>query len=155
MIRSMGFRKDFFGVSGMRRILGPVNRGVKTKIGRLFPIFAVLFTVAACQTSQPVQSVDVTDIPPPPPIRFDATPSPTLLPHTNLYLFLSSDRPVYYRDGQYFQNWEGNWFMSNDLRGPWTPIIGKDLIKELPDLLVNVPPDYYYENFPYKLRKDQ
>lgn len=151
----MGFRKDFFGVSDMGRILGAESKRVKQNIERLLPILALFLILAACRSTQPENTADISDIPPPPPIRFDATPVPTLLPHSNLYLFLSSDRPVYYSNGLYFQNWDKNWFESDDLRGPWRPLGRKHLDKELPDLLENVPPDYYYENFPYKLRKDQ
>ena len=151
MIRRMGLRKDFFGVSDMGRILGAEGARVKKNIEWIYSILALFMLLAACQPSQPLHSADLSDIPPPPPIRFDATPVPTLLPRTNLYLFLSSDRPVYYRKGSYYQNWKGNWFASDDLRGPWRAIEKE----ELPDLLVNVPPDYFYENFPYKLRKDR
>ena len=86
----------------------------------------------------------------PSPIRFEGQSTPVLLPHTNLYIFLTSSRPLYFRDGKYYQYYRDNWYRSEDLKGPWEQIDPA----EIPDLLQNLPPDYYYDNFPYKLRKD-
>ena len=86
----------------------------------------------------------------PSPIRFEGQSTPVLLPHTNLYIFLTSSRPLYFRDGKYYQYYRDNWYRSEDLKGPWEQIDPA----EIPDLLQNLPPDYYYNNFPYKLRKD-
>ncbi|EQD25714.1 MAG: hypothetical protein D084_Lepto4C00020G0001, partial [Leptospirillum sp. Group IV 'UBA BS'] len=86
----------------------------------------------------------------PPPIRFEGQSTPVLLPRTNLYIFLTSSRPLYFRNGKYYQYYRDNWYRSEDLKGPWERIDPE----EIPDLLQNLPPDYYYNNFPYKLRKD-
>ncbi len=87
----------------------------------------------------------------PTPIQFEGQSTPVLLPHTNLYIFLTSSRPLYYRDGAYYQFYQDYWYRSEDLKGPWMKID----VTQIPDLLRSVPPEYYYDNFPYKLRKDQ
>ncbi|KGA92919.1 hypothetical protein LptCag_1296 [Leptospirillum ferriphilum] len=144
---------DFLRVSFMRRILGGRSQGVKSLF--CLPVFSAwvfaLFVILAsgCQSAETAHTADLSDETPTP-IRFDARPVPTLLPRTNLYLFFSSDRPLYYREGEYFQYWHKHWFAADDLRGPWNPITPY----QLPDLLQSVPPDYYYDNFPYKLRKE-
>ncbi|MHB8422625.1 MAG: hypothetical protein ACYC9S_10290 [Leptospirales bacterium] len=151
MIKKIGFRRDFFGVSFMSRILGRGAEGVKRFLFFCFFLGLPLTAFSGCQSSgSTVQSVDLADESPTP-IHFDANPVPTLLPRSNLYLFLSSDRPLYYSTGQYFQNWHSHWFAAGDLRGPWSPVTTDDI----PDLLRNVPPDYYYDNFPYRLRKEK
>ncbi len=136
----------------MPRILGCGEQGVKglLSLRMIAGLFVALFLTAGCQSAQSARSADLSDETPTP-IRFDARPVPTLLPRTNLYLFFSSDRPLYYREGEYFQYWHEHWFAADDLRGPWNPIPPY----ELPDLLQSVPPDYYYDNFPYKLRKEK
>ena len=152
MIRRTGFLNDFLCVSFMRRILGVRIQGVKGPFSR--PLFSALvialFLTTGCQSDQTARTADLSDETPTP-IRFEARPVPTLLPRTNLYLFFSSDRPLYYREGEYFQYWHKHWFAADDLRGPWNPIAPY----QLPDLLQSVPPDYYYDNFPYKLRKEK
>lgn len=150
MIRKIGFRRDFFGDSFMSGILGRGDGRVKGFL--FFCVFSglLLSVFSGCQSSsKAVQSVDLADETPSP-IHFDANPVPTLLPRSNLYLFFSSDRPLYYSEGQYYQNWHSRWYAAGDLRGPWNPVSTDDI----PDLLRNVPPDYYYDNFPYRLRKE-
>ncbi len=152
MIRRTGFLKDFFGDSTMFRILRCLTQGVKSRSSFLLvaALCATLSLMPGCQSAETARTADLSDETPTP-IRFDARPVPTLLPRTNLYLFFSSDRPLYYREGGYFQYWHKHWFAADDLRGPWNPIAPY----QLPDLLQSVPPDYYYDNFPYKLRKEK
>lgn len=152
MIRRTGFFRDLGGASFMHRILCLRRDRVKRLLpsGILGAAIFCLFLFSGCQTGgapSPADQVDET----PTPIHFDAQPVPTLLPRTNLYLFFQSDRPLYYREGEYFQYWHSHWFAADDLRGPWNPI----KTFQLPDLLQSVPPDYYYDNFPYKLRKEK
>lgn len=151
MIRKIGFRRDFLGGSSIGGILGREGGRVKRFLFCFFLCGCVLSSFSGCQSASPNTSTVELSEETPSAIHFDARPIPTLLPRTNLYLFLSSDRPLYYSEGQYYQNWHSHWFASGDLRGPWSPVTPD----QIPDLLRNVPPDYYYDNFPYKLRKDQ
>lgn len=151
-MRSTGFFRDLGGASAMQRILCLYRDRVKRFLSSraLGAAIFCLFLLTGCTTGGAPPSADRADETPTP-IHFDAQPVPTLLPRTNLYLFFQSDRPLYYREGQYFQYWHSHWFSADDLRGPWNPI----KTFQLPDLLQSVPPDYYYDNFPYKLRKEK
>ncbi len=149
MIRKIGFRSDFFWGSSMHWILRLGAGRVKHFLMFCLVPLGLVLMLNGCQSDPSSQSLDLSDETPTP-IHFDARPLPTLLPRTNLYLFFSADRPLYFSEGQYYQNWHAHWFASGDLRGPWNPVT----TEEIPDMLRNVPPDYYYDNFPYKLRKD-
>ncbi|MHB8369982.1 MAG: hypothetical protein ACYDBP_09935 [Leptospirales bacterium] len=131
-----------------KAILGRIGGGVK---GWTIPFMlsAALLVGAGCASNAPGEgAVSVDDQPTP--IRFEGQSTPVLLPRTNLYIFLTSSRPLYLRDGVYYQYYQDQWYRSEDLKGPWEAIEGD----KIPDLLQNLPPDYYYDNFPYKLRKD-
>ena len=130
-------------------ILGRFRERVKGMGGALF-LAATLFAASGCSTDNgaaPAISVDDQ----PTPLRFEGQSTPVLLPRTNLYIFLTSSRPLYMRDGVYYQYFQEHWYRAEDLKGPWEAINGD----QIPDLLQNLPPDYYYDNFPYKLRKEQ
>ncbi|MDA8058942.1 MAG: hypothetical protein ACYCXP_12645 [Leptospirillum sp.] len=141
----------------MVRILWRFVFGVKRKSSGMLsgiPFSAALsvltfFLVLGCSTEGPAP-ISVSKVTPTT-LRFDGDPVPTLIPTTNLYLFLNSDRPLYFSDGQYFQSYKGHWFSSNGLEGPWMPCE----VMDLPDLLRSVPPEYYYDNFPSQLKKDR
>ncbi|MHB1758309.1 MAG: hypothetical protein ACYCT9_12530 [Leptospirillum sp.] len=150
------FLRGFLGVD-MIRILWGFVLGVKRK--RLLGFSAIslsgvlsmliFLSVLGCSTeaTAPIKVSKIT----PTILRFDGDPVPTLIPTTNLYIFLNSDRPLYFSDGQYFQSFKGHWFSSNGLEGPWMTCEEMDL----PDLLRSVPPEYYYDNFPSQLKKDR
>ncbi len=150
------FLRGFLGVD-MIRILWRFTLGVKQKSLKGFPgafflvafFVVVLFSVQGCSTEGP-PPISVSKVTPDT-LRFDGDPVPTLIPTTNLYIFLNSDRPLYFSDGQYFQSFKGYWFSSNGLEGPWMPCE----VMDLPDLLRSVPPEYYYDNFPSQLKKDR
>jgi len=141
----------------MVRILWRFVLGVKRKSSRIFlgasfsAAFSVLFFlfVLGCSSEEPAP-ISVSKVTPTI-LRFDGDPVPTLIPTTNLYIFLNSDRPLYFSDGQYFQSFKDHWFSSNGLEGPWMPCE----LRDLPDLLRSVPPEYYYDNFPSQLKKDR
>ena len=132
-------------------ILGRGGIPVKRAVGVLLFCGGVLFA-AGCAGGRPEADTVSLSVAgeQPSPIRFEGQSTPVLLPHTNLYIFLTSSRPLYFRDGKYYQYYQDNWYRSEDLKGPWEQIDPA----EIPDLLQNLPPDYYYDNFPYKLRKD-
>jgi len=150
------FLRGFRGVA-MTRILWRFLLGVKRKSLRAFSggSFSAAFSVLiflfilGCSTEGPAP-ISVSKVTPSI-LRFDGDPVPTLIPSSNLYIFLNSDRPLYFSDGQYFQSFKGHWFSSNGLEGPWMPCETFDL----PDLLRSVPPEYYYDNFPSQLKKDR
>ena len=150
-MRRNGFLREGVGVF-TRVILGGERKAVK-RIAGVFLLGAGIFFLSACVDggggSGDAVSLSV-EGDQPSPIRFEGQATPVLLPHTNLYVFLTSSRPLYFRDGKYFQYYRDNWYRSDDLKGPWEQIDGT----QIPDLLQNIPPDYYYDNFPYKLRKD-
>jgi len=137
----------------MKAILGEGGSNVKRMV-----ILAFLtlpgFLITACSenagTDQTV-SVSIDANRQPSPLRFEGQATPVLLPRTNLYIFLTSSRPLYFRDGSYYQYYRDHWYRSEDLKGPWQSID----TEEIPDLLQNLPPDYYYNNFPYKLEKER
>lgn len=114
-------------------------------------VVGTFFLVAACADNSVQQdSVSLSiDADQPSPVRFEGNATPVLLPHTNLYIFLTSSRPLYFRDGNYFQYYRDHWYRSEDLKGPWETVGEEDI----PDLLRNLPADYYYNNFPYKVQK--
>ncbi len=122
-----------------------VNRFLKVFI--LGVCISFCFSSCASESTPPLVVSKVT----PPILRFDGDPIPTLIPTTNLYLFLDADRPLYFSDGIYYQSYKGQWFSSTGLEGPWSP----EEVTGLPDLLRSVPPEYYYDNFPSQLRKDR
>lgn len=129
-------------------ILGRFREGVKG-VGVTLVLAGTMFAASGCSSgNEPGAAISVDDQPTP--IRFEGQSTPVLLPRTNLYIFLTSSRPLYMRDGAYFQYYQDHWYRSEDLKGPWEAIDGD----QIPDLLQNLPPDYYYDNFPYKLRKD-
>ena len=131
-------------------ILGRGGIPVKRAVGVLLFCGGVLFA-AGCAGGPPAADTVSLSVAgeQPSPIRFEGQSTPVLLPHTNLYIFLTSSRPLYFRDGKYYQYYQDNWYRSEDLKGPWEQIDPE----EIPDLLQNLPPDYYYDNFPYKLQK--
>ena len=117
-------------------------------------VVAALGILSSCAGSGPANSPDgamIESDDPPTPVLFEGQPTPVLLPRTNLYIFLTSSRPLYYRNGHYYQFWRDQWYSGEDLKGPWQ----KAGILDIPDLLRSVPPEYYYDNFPYKLRKER
>jgi hypothetical protein len=133
-------------------IVGEGIKGVKaTLLTALF--VGISFLLVSC-VSPPVSTEPqslLLETEQPTPIRFEGHATPILLPRTNLYIFLTSSRPLYYRDGTYFQYFRENWYKADDLKGPWQRV---DVV-EIPDLLRSVPPDYYYNNFPYKIERER
>jgi hypothetical protein len=151
-MRRKGFLREGDGVL-TKVILGGEQKTVKRMAGALLLLTAGLFLFSACAGGGGGSGNEVSlsvEGDQPSPIRFEGQATPVLLPHTNLYVFLTSSRPLYFRDGKYFQYYRDNWYRSEDLKGPWEQIDGT----QIPDLLQNIPPDYYYDNFPYKLKKD-
>ena len=151
MIRA-GFLLEGAGML-TRAILGEDRRVVK----QLMLVWVAVWSLALCSgcagQHSPEESgaISFDSDRQPSEIRFEGQATPVLLPRTNLYIFLTSSRPLYYRDGHYYQYWRDHWFMSDDLKGPWQ----KADIQDIPDLLRSVPPEYYYDNFPYKLQKER
>ena len=151
-IRRNGFFLEGEGVF-TNVILRRERLGVKSQVGVVL-LFCGLVLFTGCSETKTGGDEGVSlniETEQPTPIRFEGQATPVLLPHTNLYIFLTSSRPLYFRDGKYYQFYRDNWFRSEDLNGPWEQI---DPI-EIPDLLQNLPPDYYYNNFPYKLQKER
>ncbi len=130
------------------KILGGLKTGVKGSALVLALAGSLLATTGCTSDNGSGSAISVDDQPTP--IRFEGQSTPVLLPRTNLYIFLTSSRPLYMRDGVYYQYYQDHWYRSEDLKGPWEAIDGD----QIPDLLQNLPPDYYYDNFPYKLQKD-